>query len=123
MLPNLDGIMAVYAPDVVAFDAFPPRKYVGVAAYRKDYEEFFAAYPGPVSSQVSDLTTTVAGSVAYAYGVDLWRATDTQKKTTDMTFRFTDILWKKRGKWFIVHEHVSFPVDPSTGAADFASKP
>jgi ketosteroid isomerase-like protein len=115
--------MALYATDVVVFDAFPPRRYIGVAAYRKDYEDFFAAYPGPVSSQVSDLTITVAGSVAYAYGIDHWSVTDAQGKTTDMTFRFTDILRKKRGKWLIVHEHVSFPVDPSTGAADFTSKP
>jgi ketosteroid isomerase-like protein len=47
---NVDGIMALYATDVVVFDAFPPRRYIGVAAYRKDYEDFFAAYPGPVSS-------------------------------------------------------------------------
>jgi uncharacterized protein (TIGR02246 family) len=120
---NLDAIMVLYANDVVVFDAFLPRKYVGIAAYRKDYEDFFAAYPGPVKAQVSDLTITVVGSVAYAYGIDHWTVTDAQKKAADLTFRFTDVLRKKHRKWLIVHEHVSFPVDPSTGAADFASKP
>ena len=120
---DIDRVMAIYAPDVVAFDAFPPRKYVGAVEYRKDYEGFFAAYPGTYKSQISDMTIKVAGSVAYAYGIDHWTITDAQKKTTDMTFRFTDVLVKKHGKWLIVHEHLSFPVDAATGAADFASKP
>ena len=120
---RLDAVMAVYAPDVVAFDAFPPRQYVGVAAYRKDYEGFFAAFPGPARSKASDVTIKVVGPLAYAYGVDHWTVTDAAGKVTEMTFRFTDVLVKDKGKWLIVHEHVSFPVDPTTGTADFTSKP
>jgi len=120
---DVDGLMAFYAPDVVAFDAFPPREYIGSAAYRKDFEGFFAAYPGPVQSTISDLTVKVAGPVAYSFGVDRWIVTDAQNKTTAMTLRFTDVLTMKSGKWHIVHEHNSFPVDPTTGAADFESKP
>ena len=70
-----------------------------------------------------DVTIKVVGPLAYAYGVDHWTVTDNAGKVTDMTFRFTDVLEKDKGKWFIVHEHVSFPVDPTTGTADFASKP
>ena len=120
---DLNAIMALYSPHVVAFDAFPPREYNGAAAYRKDYEGFFAAYPGPVQSHVSDTVVKVVGSVAYAYGVDHWTVTDAQHKKTEMTFRFTDVFTKENGKWLVVHEHVSFPVDPATGAADFTSKP
>jgi hypothetical protein len=33
-------------------------------------------------------------------------------------------LYKKiRGKWLIVHEHVSVPVDLDTGKADLSFKP
>jgi ketosteroid isomerase-like protein len=38
-------------------------------------------------------------------------------------FRVTDVLRKAKGKWLIVHEHVSVPVDLATGKADLASKP
>ena len=62
-------------------------------------------------------------SLGAIFGVDHWTVTDVQRKITDMTFRFTDVLTKKHGKWLVVHEHVSFPVDPATGAADFSSKP
>ncbi len=34
-----------------------------------------------------------------------------------------DVLEKRNGKWLIVHEHISFPVDPESGKADFLSKP
>jgi ketosteroid isomerase-like protein len=37
---DINGIMAYYSPDesLLVFDAFPPRRYVGAAAYRKDWE-------------------------------------------------------------------------------------
>jgi ketosteroid isomerase-like protein len=41
----------------------------------------------------------------------------------DMTLRLTDVLRKIKGKWLIVHEHVSVPVDVATGKADLTSKP
>jgi ketosteroid isomerase-like protein len=40
-----------------------------------------------------------------------------------MAFRLTDVLRKVKGKWLIVHEHVSVPVDVATGKADLTSKP
>ena len=41
----------------------------------------------------------------------------------DMTLRVTDVLRKIKGKWLIVHEHDSVPVDVATGKADLTSKP
>jgi hypothetical protein len=35
----------------------------------------------------------------------------------------TDVYRKIKGKWLIVQEHVSFPVDLATGKADLLSKP
>ena len=49
--------------------------------------------------------------------------TDKDGKAFTLVFRFTDVLRKMNGKWLIVHEHLSFPVDPETGKADFFSKP
>jgi hypothetical protein len=41
----------------------------------------------------------------------------------DATMRITDVLRKSSGKWLIVHEHVSVPVDLASGKADLSSKP
>lgn len=122
---DLDGIMSIYAADgsLVAFDAFPPRQYVGAAAYRKAYEGFFTAFPGPVTSKVSDLEVETDGDLAYAHGIDRWVATGADGKPVEVVFRFTEVLRKIDGNWLIVHEHLSLPVDPVTGMGDFLSKP
>ncbi len=40
----------------------------------------------------------------------------------DATLRVTDVFRKIDGKWLIVQEHLSAPVDPFTGKADLKSK-
>ena len=59
-----------------------------------------------------------------ARGVELYRQlVNFHENDLHDVFRFTDVLRKMNGKWLIVHEHLSFPVDPETGKADFLSKP
>ncbi len=44
-------------------------------------------------------------------------------KPLDLNIRVTDVLRKTNGRWLIIHEHASFPVDMAIGKADFLSKP
>ncbi len=122
---DINTIMSFYVPDesLVVFDAFPPRQYVGAVAYRRDYEEFFAAFPGPVKSAITDVRITTAGTLAFAHGIDRWVVAGKDGQPLELVFRFTDVFRKINGKWLIVHEHLSVPVDPVTGKADFLSKP
>src|SRR5262245_25404954 len=60
---NLDGIMALYADDVVAYDIVPPLRYVGKEAYRKDYESFLGQYQGNLHVEVLDLHIGAAGDL------------------------------------------------------------
>jgi hypothetical protein len=41
----------------------------------------------------------------------------------NLVARVTDAYRKINGKWLIAHEHVSIPVDLTTGKADPTSKP
>ena len=41
----------------------------------------------------------------------------------DLTVRVTDVYKRARGRWLIIHEHVSVPVDLDTDKPDLASKP
>ena len=47
---DVNGIMAVYAPDVFVFDVIPPREYPNWDAYKKDWEGLFATFPGPLTN-------------------------------------------------------------------------
>lgn len=122
---DVAALMKLYVPgnELVAFDVVPPRQYVGQDAYRKDYEELFAALEGPLTLEVTDLSITTDRTLAYSRAID--RITGTMKGGVklDVTLRVTDVYRKVDGRWLIVHEHVSVPVDLATGQADLQSKP
>jgi ketosteroid isomerase-like protein len=122
---DINGIMAYYTPDesLVVFDALLPRQYLGAAAYRKDWEGFLAGYPSTIHAEVSDWKTEVGGNLAYGHGVFLTTGPGKDGMPLDLTVRITDVYRKVNGKWLVVHEHVSWPVDLATGKADLMSKP
>jgi ketosteroid isomerase-like protein len=49
--------------------------------------------------------------------------TDKEGKQVQLAVRVTDVYRKSQGKWLIIHEHVSVPVDLATGKPDVLSKP
>jgi ketosteroid isomerase-like protein len=75
---------------LIVFDATPPRQYTGAQAYRKDFEEFFAMFPGPSDGSMSGLDITVGGDVAYSHSIQNYSATGKDGKKLDLTFRVTD---------------------------------
>jgi uncharacterized protein (TIGR02246 family) len=111
-----NAIMALYSSsdDLVVFDVVPPRQYTGWAAYKKDWDDTFAAYPGPLVFQLNDLAVTVGSDVAYSHSIQSVTMTDKKGKKVNMTVRVTDGYKKVNGQWVIAHEHVSIPVDEAT---------
>lgn len=122
---DVDKIMSVYAPgkQLFVFDVVPPREYSSWEAFKKDWEELFAAFPGPVKNTISEQTIHVVGLLAYGHNVQTSEIT--RKDGTKMTIvaRATDVYRKMKGKWFIVEEHNSVPVDLETMKPDLLSKP
>jgi uncharacterized protein (TIGR02246 family) len=121
---DINAIMALYTPDgsMVVFDATPPRQYTGWSAYKKDWETFFAAFPGPADIKLTDLDITVGGDIAYGHSIQHTIMTDKDGKKVEMTVRVTDGYKKINGQWLISHEHVSVPVDFETMKPDLDSK-
>jgi uncharacterized protein (TIGR02246 family) len=122
---DLDAIMKVYAPGqaLVVFDVVPPRQYVGAAAYRKDWQTFLSNFNGPITVELTDLDVGADRNLAFSHSIQRVSGTDKQGKKLDLTVRVTDVYQKIRGRWFIIHEHVSVPVDLDAGKPDLSSKP
>jgi len=120
---DVNRIMAVYAPDVFVFDVVPPRQYPTWDAYKKDWEDLFVMFPGPVTNSISDLNITVVGTVAYARSIDDSTITAKDGSKSRVVVRSTDVLRKSNGKWHIVMEHNSVPVDLASGKPDLLSQP
>jgi uncharacterized protein (TIGR02246 family) len=118
---DVDRIMANYepSPNLVFFDVVLRREYRGWDAYKKDWQSFFASL-GPVALfEVKNLAVNVDGNVAYSYSFQHYQAKTKAGESRDVEVRVTDVYRKAGGKWLIVQEHVSAPVDPGTGKADF----
>ena len=122
---DVNAIMANYAPgnQLFVFDAVPPREYPSWESYKKDWEGLFATFPGPARDTMSGLSITVIGPVAYAHHVEDTHFTQKNGTSKELVVRVTDVFRKINGKWLIVQEHVSFPVDVDSGKADLLSKP
>jgi ketosteroid isomerase-like protein len=122
---DVDAIMENFVPDetLVVFDVIPPRQYVGADAYHKDWEGFLGTFDGPITFENSDMTVMSDGKMAFAHYITHVAGKGKDGNPIDLTTRSTDVLRKINGKWVIVHEHVSVPVDLATGKGDLASKP
>jgi ketosteroid isomerase-like protein len=122
---DVNKIMSVYAPgkELFVFDVVPPREYRGWEAYKKDFEGLFSAFPGPMKNTISEQTIHVVGLVAYGHNIQTGEFIGKDGKKVAIVSRTTDIYRKIDGKWLIVEEHNSVPVDLDTMKPDFMSKP
>jgi uncharacterized protein (TIGR02246 family) len=122
---DVDTVMSIYAPGnaVIAYDIVPPLQYIGNDAYRKDYEEFFAHYDGPIEIEYRDLRIVAGDSVAFIHALERISGTLKNGQKSDVWVRATSGLRKINDKWLIVHDHVSAPVDLDTGKAVLELKP
>ncbi len=122
---SVNRIMAYYSHDgLFVFDVAPPRQHVGWADYKKDWQDYLVGVAGPMTFTLSDLAVSVVGPVAWSHSIQDMRyaAKDGSKK--ELTVRVTDVYRKLGGRWLIVQEHVSVPVDvDNDGKADLLSKP
>jgi len=122
---NIDAMMKNYTPDknLVVFDVVPPRQHQGADEYRKAWTGFFSHFRGTPKIAIADLSITVEGDIGFSHSIQHVTGTDIQGQPVDRTVRVTDGYRKTDGRWLIVLEHVSVPVDLKTGRPDINSKP
>jgi ketosteroid isomerase-like protein len=117
---DVEALDAVYAPgeSLFVFDVVgPPGTYVGWGSYREALEHFFAAFSGRLQFAITNLEVETSGDVGY--GRSLQHVSGVRAKDgrpLDYTVRVTNVYRKIGGKWLIVQEHVSLPLDRNTFA-------
>jgi uncharacterized protein (TIGR02246 family) len=120
---DIDGVMSVFATKIVSYDILPPLKTEGAEAFAKHWEEFFESFEGPIEVEFPDLTVTTAHDVAFSYCLHRIQGTTKDGRYTDLWLRWTACYRNINGKWLIVHEQVSVPVDFENGHALLHLKP
>ena len=116
-LKDIDRLMALYSPDIVYFDIVPPLQYVGSAALRERFLDWFDRFNGPIGQDTHDVTVAASGDVAVASM--LIRASGTLQTGREVGYwvRVTNGCQRSDHGWLITHEHVSLPVELASGRA------
>jgi ketosteroid isomerase-like protein len=114
---DIDGVMSLFAPNLVSFDIAPPLRYVGADNKRRAWQEAFAAYPGPIAYEVHDLNVTTHGELAFVHSLNHASFTRASGQVTDLWLRWTACFRRIDGAWLVVHDHVSVPADFEHGQA------
>ena len=120
---DMNGVMSVFAPDVVSFDLGPPLKHGGGEPFMKRWQELFDSYQSPIDYEVRDLSITAGDDVAFSHSLNRIGGTTKTGQKTDRWLRWTAGYRKTNGKWLIVHEQVSVPIDVRNGKAMLDLKP
>ncbi len=120
---DINGVMSVFAPDVISFDLGPPLQHRGGNMFTKRWQELFESYQTPIDYEVRDLSISASDDVAFSHSLNRISGTMKNGRQTDRWLRWTAGYRKTNGKWLIVHEQVSVPVDVGNGKAMLDLKP
>jgi ketosteroid isomerase-like protein len=113
---DLKEVITHYARHAVTIDVIAPGVYVGRPQIYSGYAPQFAAVK-TISDTMPELNIVSDGTMACA-ALDMQLTIGMKTgKTIDENIRQLDVYRKIGGKWEIIQEHISVPVDPATGLA------
>jgi ketosteroid isomerase-like protein len=97
-------------------DFFPPQRH-GKAQIMQDFQVYMDNYTS-FHADILDMTIDTRCDLAVAYSHQHFTAAGRAgKPKLDAVVRQTDVLHKEAGKWLIVYQHLSVPIDIHTGQA------
>lgn len=115
---DVDAFAALYDDEVLVFDLWGRWCHRGLAAWRAMAAQWFGSLADDerVLVEFSDTQVAVAHDLATAHAFVTYRAVSasgTHRRSLDN--RLSATLRLKDGRWKIVHEHTSAPVDTDSG--------
>jgi ketosteroid isomerase-like protein len=103
---DINRLMSFYSPDIVYFDLVPGLQYIGSAALRPRFLQWFDGYKGSIRQEIRDLNILASGDIAVAYM--LIRAGGTLKNGHEVGFwvRATSCCQRSNHRWLILRAGV-----------------
>ncbi|MBF8189867.1 SgcJ/EcaC family oxidoreductase [Nonomuraea sp. K274] len=108
---DLDAMMSVIAADVDSYEHDTPLRHQGVAAVREICARGLDV-DSAVTWDVPNLRIMVRDDLAVAWGLNRVR-----DEVSESWSRGTRVFERRNGDWVMIHQHLSYPYDPDTGAA------
>lgn len=116
-------VVATYAEDIVAFDAIQQLQFKGHDAYRAHWEFCMGLCEGKPIYETRERELQVDGNLAFAHYLSHCGGVDAQGNVQGCWCRVTQGFRKIEGRWLIVHEHFSFPIDLESNKALVDAQP
>lgn len=120
---DLNAVMTKIDDGVVSYEHEAPLQYKGADAVREVCRLGFEAMEGDFTWDIPDLQIMVGDDIAVTWGLNRMRASIPGQPPYESWSRGTRIFQRKSNGWKLVHQHVSYPYDPSTGEAKLVLKP
>lgn len=105
---DVQALSRTGTPDITVFSLAPP--LVATGGF-KGTERWFSSWDGPMGYELRDLEVVVGDSVAFAHALAHMSGRRTDGGETDLWFRLTLGLEKRKGAWRVSHEHQSTPFE------------
>ena len=99
---------AVYAPDVVMFPLYGPFKVQGLEGAREAWRSVYDTFATVTRCEWSERQYHASGAAA-SWMTCLWYldGANSDGQPLEMVLRVTRQYEKRRGRWLVVHEHLS----------------
>ncbi|WP_322029163.1 YybH family protein [Paraburkholderia sp. J76] len=113
---DVDAFVALYAPDILAFDMWDAWTYEGVASWRRMVEGWFGSLGAErVAVDFSEARTVVSQDLAVVHAFVTYKAVSAHgEELRSMDNRITATLRQTGDGWKIFHQHSSSPIDPAS---------
>jgi len=105
---DIEKILAHHSNDVVMFDVPKPFVSIGIDAYSKTWDTFFAFTKLGVF-EIQELNVIADENVAFCFATMKCADKSNSEDFVELDFRLTIGLQKINDNWTIVHEHHSIP--------------
>jgi ketosteroid isomerase-like protein len=114
---DLDRSMAPIATSIVSYEHSSPLQFDDIALIREECRRGFERAGDDLRWTVPELNVVVDGDLAVTWGLNRMAAR-LPDGSEDVTWsRGTRVFQRSGGRWLMTHQHVSFPIDPTTGLA------
>jgi ketosteroid isomerase-like protein len=113
-LNSMKDLIQYYAPEAIVYDLYAPGVYRGTKQIYDGFEQQFAQGES-LTGTIRDMNILSDGKFACAAMQIHFNFTLKNGTKGSISLRQLDAFKKIGGKWLIVQQHISFPMDPKTG--------
>lgn len=101
---------AVYAPDIVMFPAYGQLKVEGLDLTRDAWKSLYDTFATITRCEWSERRYHATGTQAWMTCLWYLEGTNSDGQSLQLVLRVTRHYENRRGRWLVVHEHISAPM-------------